>query len=140
MRDGKPIRENLDSEGITDDELKAQLRKNGVDDAARVKAATLESDGEISVIPKEDEQKTNPPREPAPPTASDRPPDFERAVGQFLTAAAELRAAVAWHEERAADHKAAAKAARELLARHGVRPGKATTSPDPSSPAAEAPR
>ena len=54
VRDGKPIRENLDAEGITDEELKAQLRENGIDEVSRVKLATVESDGSVSVVPKDD--------------------------------------------------------------------------------------
>jgi hypothetical protein len=156
VRDGRPIREHLDKEGITDGELEAQLRLSGVEDVSRVKLATLEADGEISVIPKEDgadgakgrnreKPDAGPGRKaetPDTPAARDTPPDFEKAVGQFLAAAAELQAAVAWHEERAADHKAAARAARELLARHGVRAGKAANPPDasPAPPNPKAPR
>lgn len=140
VRDGKPVRENLDAEGITEAELEAQLRLNGIDDVARVKLATLESGGNVSVIPKEDESAAAgasiPAESPAPSTAErDGPPDFDRVVGQFLAAADELKAAVAWHEGKAADHKAAAKSARDLLTRHGVRATKAAARTDTPTPA-----
>jgi uncharacterized membrane protein YcaP (DUF421 family) len=134
VRDGVALRENLDSEGITDDELKAQLRLNGVEDVSGVKLAILESGGCVSVIPREkgDERHT------APAPAADRAsapgePDLDAAVRQFLSAAAGLRAAAEWHEGRAADHRAAAKAARELLASHGVRPARAVHPTEPPS-------
>jgi uncharacterized membrane protein YcaP (DUF421 family) len=118
VRDGKPVRENLDCEGITDDELKAQLRLNGVEDESRVKLATLEADGEVSVIPKEGSRRAG-----AAPSAA----DLTGALDHFQKAAALLRDAVARHEAQAADHKAAAKAARELLASHGVRVAKSAS-------------
>jgi uncharacterized membrane protein YcaP (DUF421 family) len=139
VRDGKPLRDNLDSEGITDEELEAQLRLNGVENVSKVKLATLEADGDVSVVPKArggDES-----REPAACSScrSDAS-DLEGAARHFEEAAEQLRAAVARHEEQAADHKAAAKAARELLARHGARPGKFVTPRKKHSPAVEKPR
>jgi uncharacterized membrane protein YcaP (DUF421 family) len=125
VRDGKPVRENLDREGITDDELAAQLRLHGIDDVAKVKRALMESEGEVSVIPKD---------EPEPPpggaSESDEAPDFDPVVRRFLAAAEEVRKAVEWHDARAAEHRAAAKAAREVLTRHGVRAARAAPSPD----------
>ncbi len=50
VRDGKPVRRNLRREMITMDELMSVLREQGVDNIADVKAATMESDGEISVV------------------------------------------------------------------------------------------
>lgn len=135
VRDGEPVRENLDAEGITDEELKAQLREHGIDDVSRVKLAMVEADGSVSVIPKDDEE---PPAPPGSAPHRDESPDFEKATERFLAAAEELRAAVAWHEERAAGHRAAARAARELLARHGVRAAKAV-SPAESPSAGAAP-
>jgi uncharacterized membrane protein YcaP (DUF421 family) len=135
VRDGKPLRENLDSEGISDEELEAQLRLQGVADVSKVKLATLEADGEVSVIPKEEKGKASP-------AAKGRleARDLEGAARQFEEAAEQLRAAVARHEEQAADHKAATKAARELLARHGARPGQFVTRRKKRSPAPEKPR
>jgi uncharacterized membrane protein YcaP (DUF421 family) len=87
VRDGKPIEEHMRAEGITDDELAAQLRENGVDDVARVKAAFIESGGSVSVIPKAD-----------PP-----PAELTAAIARLVAAAEQ-----AW---------AAAEAARKLLSR-----------------------
>ncbi len=50
IRDGKLIRRNLRREMITQDELMAVLRESGVENIADVKAATMESDGDISVV------------------------------------------------------------------------------------------
>ena len=90
VRDGVPNRANLEAEGITDEELAAQLRLAGLDDVAKVKVATIESEGQVSVIPKD---------EPEPAAgAPDGPPDFDGVVRRFEAAAAELRKALAWHE------------------------------------------
>ncbi|HUR55893.1 MAG TPA: YetF domain-containing protein [Gemmataceae bacterium] len=115
VKDGKPVRENMDSEGLSDDELEAQLRLNGIDDVSKVKSARIESEGTVSVVPKEKEDG-----QPAPP-AAEKPPDFEAAVRAFADAADRLKDAIAWHDERAAGHAAAAKSARAELARHGIR-------------------
>ncbi|MEO5669811.1 MAG: YetF domain-containing protein [Ramlibacter sp.] len=48
--DGRVLRRNLRKEYITDDELMAKLRENGIETVADVKVATMESDGEITVI------------------------------------------------------------------------------------------
>jgi len=68
------VRENKTSEGVTDEELLAQLRINGIDDVARVKAASLESCGSVSVITKDDRAESgstheamSSPEAPAPP-------------------------------------------------------------------------
>jgi uncharacterized membrane protein YcaP (DUF421 family) len=50
VRNGKLIRRNLRKEFITQDELMAKLREQGIEKLEDVKAATMESDGEISVI------------------------------------------------------------------------------------------
>lgn len=50
VRDGRPVRRALDAEGITDDELAAQLRLHGVDEIGKVKTAYLESEGSVSVV------------------------------------------------------------------------------------------
>jgi uncharacterized membrane protein YcaP (DUF421 family) len=117
VKDGEPIRKNLDAEGISDDELAAQLRLNSIEDVSKVKLAMMESEGEVSVIPK---QKASPSGLSAEPPTSE-PPDFENAARRFLAVAAELQEVAAWHEERAAEHQASAKAARRILTRHGVR-------------------
>jgi uncharacterized membrane protein YcaP (DUF421 family) len=47
---GRILRENLRRELLTVDDLRSELRKQGVEDIAQVKAAFMESDGSISVI------------------------------------------------------------------------------------------
>jgi uncharacterized membrane protein YcaP (DUF421 family) len=51
VQNGMPLRQNLRRNLLTMDELKAQLRENGVENLSDVKVATLESDGNISVVP-----------------------------------------------------------------------------------------
>jgi uncharacterized membrane protein YcaP (DUF421 family) len=50
IRNGRMLHRNMRQEFITIDELKSQLRKQGVDDVRKVKSAHMEPDGEISVI------------------------------------------------------------------------------------------
>ena len=50
--EGRLIRRNMRREMVTEEELMAVLRKEGIDDPAKVQAACLEADGEISVVPK----------------------------------------------------------------------------------------
>lgn len=50
IRDGRLLRHNMRREFITEEELWARLREQGIDDLARVKAAYLEPDGNFSVI------------------------------------------------------------------------------------------
>jgi len=56
IRDGKPLRQNMRRELITDEELMSQLREQGLDDFAKVKEAYIESDGRISVVQYEQKQ------------------------------------------------------------------------------------
>ena len=67
VRDGKLIRRNLRHEMITVDELMSKLRENGIERLDQVKAATMESDGEVSII-KRDGTPT-----PQPKTGKDEP-------------------------------------------------------------------
>ncbi|MGZ5052673.1 MAG: DUF421 domain-containing protein [Methylobacter sp.] len=53
IKDGRLLRRNMRKELITDDELIAQLRQQGVADVAAVKTACMESNGQISVITNE---------------------------------------------------------------------------------------
>lgn len=124
VRDGKPIRENMKAEGISDSELSAQLRLNGVEGVAEVKVATIESEGAISVVPKGESPSSDPPVEKEEQKPADGPPDFEGVARRFRAVAEELQKAVAWHDGKAAEHSAAAKDARELLAQHGIRLGR----------------
>jgi uncharacterized membrane protein YcaP (DUF421 family) len=50
IRNGRVLHAALRREAITDEELKAALRKNGVEDPRRVRRATVERDGRISVV------------------------------------------------------------------------------------------
>jgi uncharacterized membrane protein YcaP (DUF421 family) len=64
VRHGKLMRRNLRKELITHDELMAKLREYGIEKLEEVKVATMESDGEISVL------KEKPDAEPQPRPAS----------------------------------------------------------------------
>lgn len=50
VADGRLLRRNLRHEFVTVEELHSKLREQGIDDLNQVKAAYMESDGEISVI------------------------------------------------------------------------------------------
>ncbi|WKN42180.1 DUF421 domain-containing protein [Tunicatimonas pelagia] len=50
MFNGKIISDNINKVRITEDELKAKLRQEGIRSYAQVKSAVLESSGDISVI------------------------------------------------------------------------------------------
>jgi uncharacterized membrane protein YcaP (DUF421 family) len=53
VENGQVLWPNMRRELITEDELKSQLRQQGIDDLAEVKEAYLEGDGRISVVPRE---------------------------------------------------------------------------------------
>lgn len=53
VSDGRVLRHNLSKEMLTDEELGAKLRENGVDDVAQVRDAFMESDGQVTVIKRE---------------------------------------------------------------------------------------
>lgn len=50
IRDGKMLRRNMRQALINEQELMSQLREQGVDEVAKVKAASEEGDGRISVV------------------------------------------------------------------------------------------
>jgi len=52
IEDGRLLRRNMRREMITEEELMAVLRKEGVDDPSIVRSARLEADGEISLVTK----------------------------------------------------------------------------------------
>lgn len=54
VRNGRLMRRNLRHELVSLDELMSKLRQHGIEDLDEVKVATMESDGEISVIRKQD--------------------------------------------------------------------------------------
>jgi uncharacterized membrane protein YcaP (DUF421 family) len=53
IKDGVVIRRNLRRELMTMDELESQLRKQGIERIADVRAAHMEDDGDISIVPEE---------------------------------------------------------------------------------------
>lgn len=58
IKDGRVLRRNLRQEWITDDELKAELREQGVENIGQVKRCYLEGDGHFSVITAEGKRHT----------------------------------------------------------------------------------
>ena len=50
IENGKVLKSHLDDEFISEDELLAQLREQGIDDFARVRKCYLESNGHFSVL------------------------------------------------------------------------------------------
>lgn len=50
VRDGRLLRRSMRREFLTEEELMASLRQQGIDDIKDVKAAFVESEGQISVI------------------------------------------------------------------------------------------
>lgn len=50
IKDGKILRRNMRAELVTQEELMAQLREDGIEDCAEVKQACMEADGRISII------------------------------------------------------------------------------------------
>ena len=52
IKDGKLLHENLHREMITREELMTALRQQGVESADKVKQASLEANGAISIVPK----------------------------------------------------------------------------------------
>jgi len=120
IKDGKPLRDNMDAEGITEDELAAQLRLNGIDNLAKVKLAVMEADGEVSVVPQQSTEVRNE-TDGAEQQPSGMEPDVSDITRRFLAAAVELQKAVEWHEGRAMEHRSTAKTARQLLTKYGSR-------------------
>lgn len=50
IENGKMIRRNMRKEFITEDELRSEMRQQGLSDFSKIKQAALEGNGEISVI------------------------------------------------------------------------------------------
>lgn len=53
MDDGKLIDAHLERENVTREEIEMAAREHGIDDLTEVRAAILEPDGSISIIPKD---------------------------------------------------------------------------------------
>jgi uncharacterized membrane protein YcaP (DUF421 family) len=60
IKNGRLLRRNMRRELITDVDLKAQLREQGISDIANVKEAYVEADGNISVVGRQEEQHGKP--------------------------------------------------------------------------------
>jgi uncharacterized membrane protein YcaP (DUF421 family) len=60
VRDGRPLRTAMREEGMTDDELLAAIREHGLRSPDEVELAVLETDGTVSVIPKDRGSATAP--------------------------------------------------------------------------------
>lgn len=58
IHEGRMVRRNMRAEMVTEEELRAVLRKEGVNDLHEVESACLEADGEISVILRKDPDRT----------------------------------------------------------------------------------
>ena len=56
VRNGKMLRRNMRQELITEEQLMGQLREQGVSSLAMVKEVFIESDGQISVVQREQKQ------------------------------------------------------------------------------------
>ena len=54
---GRMLRRNMRKEFISEDELRSQLRAQGIEDFGEVRLACLEPDGELSVFPFKDKDK-----------------------------------------------------------------------------------
>lgn len=52
VRDGRLMRRNMRREYLTEDELMAQLRGHGIEKIEDVKAAYIEGEGQLTVIPR----------------------------------------------------------------------------------------
>jgi uncharacterized membrane protein YcaP (DUF421 family) len=50
VKDGVLLRRNMRRELITEDDLRAQLRQQGIEDVDRVKAVYMEGDGHFSIV------------------------------------------------------------------------------------------
>ncbi len=66
VKDGRLLRRNMRKEFISEDELRSHMRRQGIEDLDRVKAAYMEGDGEISVI-ENDQAPSGPSHKDSPP-------------------------------------------------------------------------
>jgi uncharacterized membrane protein YcaP (DUF421 family) len=123
IQDGQVIQENLQRELMTEKQLLCKLRRAGVRGPEEVEAAYLEGDGENSVIPKRDCDRT-----PVQVASQVQVPagDGAGAVAEFLRAADRLQDQLACHQRGIAEIRAA-------LTEHGVRIRRAApTAPHPA--------
>lgn len=60
IKDGQMLMRNLRKEYLTREDVEAQLRQAGIEDVACVRAAYLEGDGKLSVLPYDPGQRLQP--------------------------------------------------------------------------------
>lgn len=53
-RDGRWLTDTMEREGVDRDDVEAALREHGLDDVEQLKLATLEEDGSISIVGRDD--------------------------------------------------------------------------------------
>ncbi len=63
VEDGELRRDNMRHELLTVEELRSQLRQQGIDDLAEVHRAYMEPDGQVSVLRRDGEQNERPRRQ-----------------------------------------------------------------------------
>jgi uncharacterized membrane protein YcaP (DUF421 family) len=63
LKDGQLLRANLRKELLTEDDVMAELRQQGLEDLSQAKAAFLEFDGRMSIIPRDQEGHKKPQRQ-----------------------------------------------------------------------------
>jgi uncharacterized membrane protein YcaP (DUF421 family) len=61
VRDGRLLRHAIEQEGLEDEEVRAAIRSHGIARVEDVRVAVLETDGSISVIPRDDQPTSNRP-------------------------------------------------------------------------------
>jgi uncharacterized membrane protein YcaP (DUF421 family) len=61
VRDGRLLRHAIEQEGLEDEEVRAAVRSHGIARVEDVRVAVLETDGSISVIPRDDQPTSNKP-------------------------------------------------------------------------------
>jgi uncharacterized membrane protein YcaP (DUF421 family) len=59
VKNGRMLRRNMQKELITEEELMAQLRQNGIGDISEVSECRLEAGGEFSVIKEKDDKESD---------------------------------------------------------------------------------
>jgi uncharacterized membrane protein YcaP (DUF421 family) len=60
VKDGQLLRANLRKELLTEDDVMAEIRQQGLEELAQVRAAFMEFDGRISIIAREEKQNHKP--------------------------------------------------------------------------------
>lgn len=61
VRDGRLLERAIEAEGLEADEVRAAIRSHGLADVGEVRFAVLETDGSISVIPRDEERASKRP-------------------------------------------------------------------------------